>query len=185
MRSWFTWGLALSVVVLLAAVGGGVLLAREVYSVPPVEQPQSQAQSIRSPLGITYSADAAAHPDFAQIDLLLGNHFNSINTKSYDLWKSTVVPSKWDELPEQRWRQSYGSTEDRQMMVHRIERGPDDSLLVMLTFMSTQDKSQAPPQLRETCIVWNVVYPVVVYDRTLRLDTDKLPNSALLDRCRQ
>jgi hypothetical protein len=182
------WGLPLAVVVLLGAAGGGVLLAQYVYRDPLAqshsEPPSQQTATVKSPFGITYTADAAAHPDQKAVQFLLDNHFRSINGRSYDLWKSTVVPAKWQELPEDKWFESYGTTEDLDVTVQRIDPGPDDSLLVMLTFMSTQAKEDAPPQLPEECVLWNVVYPLVAETGTdLRLDTSKLPNSALLHQC--
>lgn len=193
MRSWLKWGLPLALVVLLGAAGGGVLLAQNVYGdsaggpqeMQPVHPADPVATPITSPLGIKYTADAAAHPDQPTIQLLLDNHFNSINSRSYDLWKSTVVSSKWAELPYPKWMAAYDTTEDMDWTVQRIDPGPDGSLLVLLTFISTQDLSDAPAQLREKCVTWNVVYPLIVEGRNFRLDTSKLPNSALLGPCKQ
>jgi hypothetical protein len=188
VRSWLKWGLPLAIVVLLGAGGGGVLLAQYVYR-DPLTRSQSQppgerTETIKSPFGITYTADAASHPDQKVVQYLLDNHFRSINGRSYDLWKSTVVPAKWSELPEDKWFESYGTTEDFDVTVQRIDPGADDSLLVMLTFMSRQAIENAPPQLPEECVLWHVVYPLVAETGIdLRLDTSKLPNSALIHPC--
>ncbi|MGW3470153.1 hypothetical protein ACWDKQ_17215 [Saccharopolyspora sp. NPDC000995] len=190
MRSWFKWGLPLASVVLLGAAGGGVLLAENVYP-RTLSQQNSQgsqlADSVKSPIGIVYTPDAAASPDLTGVQSLLDLHFSSINERNYDRWKSTVVPEKWRELPKDKWFDSYDTTHDFGWTVHRIDQGADGSLLVMLTFMSTQGLEDAPPQLKATCVAWNVVYPLVLDDagRSFRLDTSKLPNSALLDYCNQ
>ncbi|MBB5152904.1 hypothetical protein [Saccharopolyspora phatthalungensis] len=192
MRSWLKWGLPLAIVVLLGAAGGGMLLAQYVYRDPssqPLDQTSPPAvQTVKSALGIIYTPDAAAHPDRQTVQLLLDDHFRSINMKSYDLWKSTVVPAKWRELPREKWFDNYGTTRDFDWTVQRIDPAPDKSLLVLLTFRSNQAKEDAPPELPETCVTWNVAYPVVVDPETgngLRLDTSKLPNSALFRRCQQ
>ncbi|MGP4016474.1 hypothetical protein [Saccharopolyspora sp. 5N708] len=189
MRSWLKWGLPLAVVVLLCAAGGGVYLARYVYRDAQAQQqrqPNPLAAPVTSPLGIVYTPDAVAHPDHQAVLALLDQHFDSINKADYDRWKDTVVPAKWQELPRDEWLRDYDTTHDSEWTVQRIDPGPDDSLLVMLTFRSNQGIEDAPPQLPATCVIWNVVYPLVPDDGTssgLRLDTSKLPNSALLRRC--
>ncbi|MEV0705505.1 hypothetical protein AB0I53_47395 [Saccharopolyspora sp. NPDC050389] len=190
MRSWLKWGIPLAIVVLLGAAGGGVLLSQYVYRDAFLAQRSDASPEpdgkITSPLGIVYTPDAAIHPDQPNVQALLDNHFRSINDRSYDLWKSTVVPSKWLELPKDKWVDSYGTTRDFGWTVQRIDPGPDGSLLVMLTFMSNQAPEDAPPQAKSTCVTWNVVYPLVL-DETrqgLRLDTSKLPNSALFKPCK-
>ncbi|MCI2421457.1 hypothetical protein MOQ72_28885 [Saccharopolyspora sp. K220] len=190
MRSWLKWGLPLALVVLLGAAGGGVLLAQYVYRDPQSQQQPSTlgqpAAAVTSPLGIVYTSDAAAHPDYQAVQALLDQHFDSINRQQYERWQDTVVPAKWKELPKGEWLNAYDTTRDEGWTVQRIDPGPDDSLLVLLTFRSNQAIEDAPPQLKATCVLWNVVYPVVVDAGTssgLRLDTGKLPNSALFRRC--
>lgn len=140
---------------------------------------------VKSPGGVIYTQGAAQHPDQRAVMELLDNHFRSINNRDYDLWKSTVVESKWDELPEPKWRQAYGSTDDLDMVVHRIDPGPDGSLVALLTFRSLQDPQFAPEDMALPCLKWNLAYPMVVADsgRSLRLDTSKLPNSARRAPC--
>ncbi|MDA3648927.1 hypothetical protein LZ318_26140 [Saccharopolyspora indica] len=193
MRSWVKWGLPVSVVVLLAGAGGGAVLADGLYRGPTRSVSTTKFEStdevvaMNSPGGVAYTQGAAQHPDQQSVMLLLDNHFRSINDRDYDLWKSTVVESKWDELPEAKWRDAYGSTTDLDMKVHRIDPGPDGSLLAMLTFRSHQDVEAAPPDMPYRCLEWNLVYPMVVIDsgRSLRLDTSKLPNSALRAACQE
>ncbi|MFI0463722.1 hypothetical protein ACH347_06545 [Saccharopolyspora sp. 5N102] len=189
MRSWLKWGIPLAIVVLLGAAGGGVLLSQYVYRDTPADQLSSTTtepgSGMTSTLGIVYTPDAAAHPDLPTVQDLLDNHFRSINDKNYDRWKSTVVRSKWLELPKDKWMANYDTTRDFDWTVHRIDPGPDGSLLVMLTFRSNQALEDAPAQAKSTCVTWNVVYPLVLDEmrQGLRLDTSKLPNSALFKPC--
>ncbi|MDA3629520.1 hypothetical protein [Saccharopolyspora oryzae] len=188
MRSWVKWGLPVSVLALLAGGGGGVLLAETYYrepARPQAEQGEDVAQSVESPEGVVYMPGALEHPDQREVQRLLDDHFRSINTRNYDLWKSTVVRSKWDELPKAKWLTAYGTTDDLDIAVHRIDPGPDGSLLALLTFKSYQTPDAAPPDMPVGCLDWNLVYPMVVDEsgKSLRLDTSKLPNSALRKPC--
>ncbi|WP_139274121.1 hypothetical protein [Saccharopolyspora flava] len=189
MRSWLKWGIPLAVVVLLAAGGGGVLLAQNVYDterdqrVLAVQGAPAQ-QGVVSRSGVEYTPDAAAYPDQRIIEGLLDNYFDGINRKNYELWKSTVPPSKWRELPQSKWTEAYDTTRDYEIKVHRIDPGQDRSALVMLSFKSEQSLEDAPPQVKATCVAWNVVYPVVVDEHgNAVLDISKLPNSAIAERC--
>ncbi|RRO19250.1 hypothetical protein EIL87_03815 [Saccharopolyspora rhizosphaerae] len=193
MRSWLTWGIPLAVVVLLAAGTGGVLLARflhfggdeqRVQGGPSVPGVRADQQPVVSRSGVEYSPDAAAYPDQRIIEGLLDNYFDGINRKNYELWKSTVPPSKWRELPQSKWFDDYDSTRDHDMKVHRIDPGQDRSALVMLSFKSEQDLEDAPPQVKAHCVQWDVVYPVVVDENgNAVLDISKLPNSAIAAPC--
>lgn len=193
MRSWLKWGIPLAVVVLLAAGGGGVLLAQQVYygeresRSPGIESAPGVvgvAQQKVSRSGVEYSPDAAAYPDQRIIEGLLDNYFDGINRRNYELWKSTVPPSKWRELPLNKWNDDYGSTTDFDMKVHRIDPGQDRSALVMLSFKSDQDIADAPPQAKARCVQWDVVYPVVVDEAgNAVLDISRLPNSATAVPC--
>ena len=191
VRSWLKWGIPLSVVVFLAAgAGGGAVLARflasgegdqRAHGVPSVRADQ---QPVVSRSGVEYSPDAAAYPDQRIIEGLLDNYFDGINRKNYELWKSTVPPSKWRELPQSKWFDAYDSTRDRDVQVHRIDPGQDRSALVMLSFKSEQDLEDAPPQVKARCVQWAVVYPVVVDENgNAVLDISKLPNSAIAVPC--
>ncbi|MEB3367859.1 hypothetical protein [Saccharopolyspora mangrovi] len=190
MRSWLKWGIPLAVVVLLAAGVGGVVLARQVYDQESGERPlgvmavPSDQKVVVSRSGVEYSPDAAAYPDQRIIEGLLDNYFDGINRQNYELWKSTVPPSKWRELPANKWYEAYDSTRDHEMKVHRIDPGQDRSALVMLSFKSEQDIEDAPPQVKARCVLWNVVYPVVVDENgNAVLDISKLPNSAIAVPC--
>ncbi|WP_433871899.1 hypothetical protein [Saccharopolyspora sp. CA-218241] len=186
MRSWLKWAVPTTALVLAAAIGGG-LAAREQYGTSIQGITPASPESVAPepvPGGLAFTADAAAHPDQGIVRALLEVHFDAINGRDYDGWKSTVVPAKWREQPRDEWLQAYRTTHDSDVVVHRIERTPDGTLRVLLTFTSTQDPAQAPPQLAEPCIRWRVVYPLVPDEGGLRLDINRFPGSALLDPCR-
>lgn len=186
-RVWLKVGAPTTLLVLVAAVGGG-LAAQRIY---PDAAADSVEQMFRAPAPdpapapqqVTLSPAAQRHPDHAQVVDLLDAHFASINAMDYAAWKPTVVPEKWEELPEQEWRQEYASTQDSFVRVHRIEPGLDDSLRVQLTFQSRQDPEHAPPQLPERCVQWSVVYSLVTDGPQYRLDVTGLSGSALVSEC--
>jgi hypothetical protein len=195
VASWLKWGVPLVGVVLLAAAVGG-LGARHLdnrdLSVALLDKPPlPSASPAQGPPGkepgssvVEFSPGAEEHPDSGKVRWLLQIHFLSINEKRYDQWATTVVAAKRQELPESKWRNEYSTTTDGTIKVHEIEPGPDDSLRVMLSFTSVQDPSHAPPQVRERCVRWRVVYPLLQDSNDLRLDTSKLPGSAVPAPCR-
>jgi hypothetical protein len=186
---WLKWGIPLGLVVLLVAAGGGVLLAQQEFAGSQrASQRERAAQAAGSERtsrsGVVYSADAAAYPDQRIIEGLLDNYFDGINRKNYELWRSTVTPSKWSELPKSKWGEAYGSTRDFDIRVNRIDPAQDRSALVMLSFKSEQDIEDAPPQVKARCVQWNVVYPVVLSATgNAQLDISKLPNSSIAAPC--
>lgn len=131
---------------------------------------------------VELSPSAADHPDHAAVRILLQTHFNSINLKRYDRWKTTVVEEKQRRQPESAWREEYRTTRDGSIRIVRIMPGPDDSFRVLLTFTSTQDPSDAPPSMQVPCLRWRVVYPVVRESGGLRFGTG-LPGSSLSRPC--
>lgn len=135
-----------------------------------------------APEGIQLSGDARSHPDHETVRWLLQTHFDAINFRRYDTWKTTVVTAKHLELPEGKWYSAYGSTRDSHVRVHRIESGVDDSLRVLLSFTSRQDPQDAPDQSSE-CLRWQVVYSLVQDSAGLRLDTSRLPGSFRYTPC--
>jgi hypothetical protein len=182
-----TWGVPLAVLVLLAAVAGGAI-TRTLYaradraeptaplptSPKPTEQPGSSV--------VELLPGAQEHADHETVRVLLQTHFDAINVRRYDTWKTTVVSERRRQLPESKWRAAYGSTHDGSVKVHWIESGPDDSLRVMLTVTSVQNPTDAPPTMRVPCLRWRSVYPLVQDSGGLRLDT-ALPGNSLFEKC--
>lgn len=179
-RTWLKRVFPAVVAVLLVGVAGG-LLARSAYRTSAGAPEQTSSTPPSS--GITFSPDAATHPDHERVRWLLETHFNAINFRQYDTWKTTVVPEKWQELPRDKWMREYRTTRDSDIVVHRIEPGDGNSLQVLLTFTSTQDPADAPAELPLACVRWQVVYSLVDAPAGIRLDTSKLPGNTLVSRC--
>lgn len=186
-RPWLTWGLPIAVLVLLAAATGGVAI-RTLYASPdgsaqppPPATPPGPVEEPGSPV-VELSPGAMGHPDHQTVRVLLQTHFDAVNVRRYDTWKTTVVSARQQQLPKSKWFAEYESTHDGNIKVHWIESGPDDSLRAMLSFTSVQDPADAPPSMPEPCLRWRVVYPLVQDSGGLRLDTG-LPGSALFDKC--
>jgi hypothetical protein len=188
-HTWLKWGVPVAVLILLVASAAGVAV-RIIYSgslrASAAQDTSGGPNQVVAPPGspvVQFSPAAAQHPDYGTVRSLLQIHFDSINIKRYDQWKTTVVSAKQRELPEPKWRDEYATTSDGTIQVHWIEPGPDGSLRVLLTFTSTQDPRDAPPNLPEPCLRWRVVYPMVQESGGLLLNTSGLPGSALVDRC--
>ncbi|WP_344131670.1 hypothetical protein [Saccharopolyspora halophila] len=184
---WLKWGIPLGLVVLLAAAFGGAVLAQREYGAAAASAERSGDEPVEDRIsrsGVAYSPDAAAYPDQRIIEGLLDNYFDSINHKNYELWRSTVPPSKWKELPKGQWHEAYDSTRDYDIRVDRIDPAKDRSALVMMSFKSEQDLEDAPPEVKSRCVQWNVVYPVVLSGNgSAQLDISKLPNSSIAAPC--
>ena len=186
VRTW-TWAVPVTIVVLLAAVGGG-LMARGLYAEPatPTTEPTPDAPAPQKgrpgPAIVQLSPGAAAHPDHDTVRSMLQILFYSINENRYDQWKTTVVSERQRTMPESEWREAYGSTRDGSITVHSIQPGPDESVRVLLSFTSVQDPADAPPSMPVDCLRWRVVYPLVKDSGGLRLDTN-LPGSSQFTSC--
>ena len=188
--SWVKWGVPVTAVVLLAAAAGGLGvrglygMARENSASPPTTPTSVRPHGPEpgSPV-VELSPGTAEHPDSRKVRSLLQTYFDSINDGRYDWWAATVVAGKRQELPEGKWRDEYSTTRDGSITVQQLEPGLNNSLQVFLTFTSVQDPSHAPPQLREPCVRWRVVYPLVQDSGDLRLDVSRFPGSSLPTRC--
>lgn len=182
------WAAPVIVLVLAASVSGGVA-ARAIYPNPAQPaQPTDRPSDLPRPTGdrdsalVRLSEAAARHPDHEAVRTLLRSHFKSINLLRYEQWSSTVVPAKRRRQPEGQWRSEYGSTQDSSVRVRRIVPGPEDSLMAMLSFTSTQKPSDAPKEMPVDCLRWQVTYRLVRHDGGLRLGTGR-PASSLYRPC--
>lgn len=172
----------IALVVLLAAVVGGVALRTVRVEAPTAAPKEPRLPAPASPL-VRFSQDALEYPDSARVRQVLQIHFDAINFKSYEQWRPTVVERKRREMPEAMWRASYSTTQDTNIVVVRVEPAPDRSLRVLMTFDSHQSPDRAPPQLRAPCVHWSVVYPLIHQGRVLQLDTGQFPGSAIPSPC--
>lgn len=184
---WLKWGVPLVVLMLIAAVLSGLAWRRtyenERADITPRDVAPTRTESGETPPGgVGLTPDARAHPDHETVRWVLQTHFNAINFRRYDTWKTTVVEAKQQEMPEEKWRREYATTKDSDFLVHRIESGADDSLRVLLTFTSRQAAENSPDK-RSPCLQWRVVYPLVQEAGGMRLDTGSLPGSFRYTRC--
>lgn len=172
------WLIPALVVVLSLTVAGG-LLARELYRQPseepilPVTQPLSS--SLRpseqpGPRTVGLTADATAHPQHEQVRAVLQSYFDAINNRDYGQWASSVSAERRQNKTRNEWTGEYRSTKDGSILVYRIETVEPAQLRVLVAFTSTQELSDAPVGVPETCIHWWLILPVVLQDGRWRLD---------------
>ncbi len=165
----------MTVVVLAAAVGAGVLV-RELQPAagaggagsignnapPPAPAP--------GPATVALVEDVAVHPDADRVRALLQQYFDAINAGDYNLWRSTVTPQQVRDTGESAWHEQYRSTLDGSIVLHRLEPRAGDGLVALLSFTSLQNPADAPPELPVRCLRWWVSYPLIGEGDELRLD---------------
>lgn len=174
------WLVPVVAVVLSVTVGGG-LLAREIYRRPdqPADEttvssaaPSSAGSGAPAAPGVVrMTDDAKAHPRSDAVRKLLETYFDAINRKQYQLWTTTVSAERISQQPFGTWKLGVQSTTDSDALVYRIERGSGTSLRVLVGFTSEQNPEDAPKDLREKCIKWRLVLPVVSEKTGLKIDT--------------
>lgn len=174
------WLLPVLIVVVSLMVGGG-LLARELYRVPDPEPnailalPSSTTRPLAQQPGpgtVELTPDAAAHPQHEVIRELLQTYFDSINSRDYDQWKTTVTKARIQAKSRQSWLQDYQSTKDGSILVYRIDAVSDQDLRVLVGFTSVQDPADAPDELSEaSCVHWKLTLPVTLESGRWKVDT--------------
>ena len=179
-------------VVVIALTAVGALIARDRYqepstppqdsavlptttSVPPAAQP--------GPRVVVGTEDATAHPLYEQTRTLLQTFFDAINNRDYDKWRSVVTRVRAEQQPEDVWVRSYRSSHDGSIVIYRIEMGRDGTARVLLSFVSTQDVKDAPPELPVSCIRWHVVFPLTAVDGTWLVDAGPTGSSPQHEEC--
>jgi hypothetical protein len=176
------------------AVGGGVA-AREFYKPKPVDHfatppevttaPSTTvpADAQPGPRKVMATQDVVDHPQFPGIGQMLQDHFDSINAKDYDKWRTTVTKLRAAGQPEQDWKSNYKTTQDGSILVKRIDPAPDRKLRVMVAFTSTQAVEDAPPELPKECIRWHIVLPLTREDNKWKIDVASERASPRHDEC--
>lgn len=163
------WLVPLLIVVGALAVGGGLLL-REVYQqqrqavAPPVTVPSLSTIPLEEQPGsglVQLTPDAAKHPQNDTVRSLLQAYFDGINLRNFDRWKTSVTIERALERSETAWRESYRTTKNGSILVHRIDTAPGDRLRVLFSFTSTQDLEHAPERFQHPCIRWRLALPLV------------------------
>ncbi|SDK69779.1 hypothetical protein SAMN04487820_11155 [Actinopolyspora mzabensis] len=183
------WALPITAVALVGAVAAG-LFARNVYGdVAQRAEPVPESSAAPTPEGdppgtgrVALSEGARRHPDAETVQQLLQEHFDAINENKYYQWRNTVVRAKRINQPFEQWQQEYRTTEDGTVVIHRIVPGPEATMRVIMTFVSTQDPADAPKSMPAECLRWRVVYRIVPTSEGLRLGQG-LPDSSLPRRC--
>jgi hypothetical protein len=108
---------------------------------------------------VQVSSAAASHPYAVSVAALLDRHFAAINARDYAGWSATVATQRANDQPRSQWLQDYRSTTDGSVVVTSISGGSED-LTVSLSFTSTQNPVDAPPDLPVSRICWDVRWPV-------------------------
>lgn len=186
--------LAIAGAVVVAAAGG--LLGRELYRPKPVEHvaappvtdagPSTTVPTETKQPGsskVTATQDVAEHPQFAGIGQMLQDHFDSINAKDYEKWRTTVTKARGSTYQEQAWQTDYKSTQDGSILVYRIDTAPNRQLRVLVAFTSVQNVDDAPLELREGCIRWHIVLPLAREDNRWKIETGPEGLSPRHDKC--
>jgi hypothetical protein len=187
------WLLPVVLVVAAGSVGAG-LLVRDLYGPPP----SADGHQIVSPTGgvpssvprsaqpgdavVRLSTDAAQHPDQQRVLAVLQQFFDAINQHSYDQWRTTVTIDRVKRTDQQKWLSDYETTTDGTIVVHRIDDASNSTLRILLSFVSTQDVSKAPPGLGD-CIRWRVVYVLAWEHGDLRIDVSPESRTPQADPC--
>jgi hypothetical protein len=173
------WLLPVLLITVIATALGG-LLARDLYSEPSSPSPTTVVVTSPSagppeeqpgPATVRGTVDAVAHPLYETLRELLQTYFEAVNTKDYARWSSVVTYERQRRQPEQMWQNEYGTTKDGNIVMHRVEARGDGTARVLLTFTSTQAIDDAPEELPEPCIHWNVVWAFSTEDGDWKLTT--------------
>jgi hypothetical protein len=184
-RGWIF--LAVTVAVLVAAVGAGVIV-RELRPTAEVVGGGSAGNkapprvSQPGPTTVALVEDAAVHPDADRVRTVLQKYFDAINAGDYQLWRSVVTPQQARDTGEAAWRHQYRSTLDGSIVLHRLEPRVGGGLIALLSFTSLQDPADAPPDLPVRCLRWWVSYPLIGEGKALHL-SPSLPNANLRVPC--
>ncbi|HKR50986.1 MAG TPA: hypothetical protein VJT72_15655 [Pseudonocardiaceae bacterium] len=166
--------LAVTVAVLVAAVGTGMLVrewqpaAGAAGAAPIVTNPPPRAPE-PGPATVALVEDVAVHPDADRARRVLQKYFDAINAGDYKLWRSAVTPQRARDTGEAAWRDQYRSTLDGSIVLHRLEPRAGGGLVALVSFTSLQNPADAPPELPVRCLRWWVSYPLIGEGDELRL----------------
>lgn len=185
--------LAPVVLIVMIITAAAALVARAVYLQPseanatsPLAVPNGKVVSPAEQPGdgtVQGTTDAAAHPLYETVRQLLQANFDAINTRNYRLWQSVVSATRSKLQPEKDWLKAYRSTQDGSIVVQRIEVGPANSAKVLFSFTSVQDPVDAPSELPERCIHWQVVFPLAIEDGAWRLNSGTTGQTPQHQKC--
>ena len=129
-----------------------VVVAPESTSVPSTEEP--------GPTTVSVTPDVARFPLANQVRQALQTYFDSVNMRSYKLWRSVVTPGLANTKSASDFERGYRTTRDGSIVLYRVDTTLDNGLRVLLTFHSTQSQADAPKGFPHACIVWHLVWPL-------------------------
>jgi hypothetical protein len=176
-RSTLTWLIPITLLIAVCALVGG-LIARQLYATskpvdtksPPAAPSTSQTSSHdpNDTTSVYFSDFASSDPNFEQVRRALQSYFNAINHRDFDKWLQVMTPIVGAGQIRADWTRGFHSTVDKNMFVYRIE-DTGDGADVFGSFISTQNVADAPKELKEPCIQWNMVWPMERLDGVLRI----------------
>lgn len=178
------------IVVMVTALGGFV--AHDAYrrpaaatSSPPVSTSMSSdgASIAAGLIPVRLSRDAASYPLSSAAASVVQRFFDAINNKRYDEWRSIATAARIARQPLAQWLDAYGSTQDSEIDIYRIDPAPEDSLRVLLGFVSHQSADKAPKGFPFTCIRWHVVFPLTLVRGEWKLDADPSSKTPQQEKC--
>jgi hypothetical protein len=179
--------LAVTVVVLIAAVGAGMLVrvlqpAAGVSGATSISNHALPRAPEPGPTTVALVEDVAMHPDADGVLRVLQKYFDAINAGNYKLWRSTVTPQWARDTGETAWRDQYRSTLVGSIVLYRLEPRAGGGLVALLSFTSLQSPADAPPELPVRCLRWWVSYPLIGAADELRLSPSS-PSASLRMPC--
>jgi hypothetical protein len=177
-RSTLTWLIPITLLIAVCALVGG-LIARQLYATskpvdtksPPavVNAPATSPHDPNDTTTVFFTDFATSDPNFELVRQALQSYFNAINKRDFDKWRQVMTPAVGATQTRADWTKGFKTTTDKGMYVYRIE-ATDVGADVFGSFTSTQDVADAPKDLKEPCIRWNMVWPMVKIDNVFRID---------------
>ena len=169
--------LLVAVVVLVMSTGAGMAL-RDLQRVDPMADAGEAVGATSAtvapaeqpgPRTVTLLAGARTHPAADEVQALLQEYFEAINTGDYEQWSDTVTAEQLRSTGRRAWTAQYRSTLDGSIVVHRLEARSGGGLVALLSFTSVQDPADAPPDTPLPCLRWRVSYRLAGEPGELRL----------------
>lgn len=156
-------------------------------TVPPQTTPYSPTPSFTPtppPQPALVRVDPSVSPATgAAVQPLFTRYYSAINTKDFATWSTTVTSSRLKDQSEAQWRQGYQSTQISNVTITSVTAGNGDDSRVGVSFTSTQDVADAPPDLQVPRICWSVVTTVVYLGGPQQVIGSQVPGSVTKTAC--
>ena len=171
--------IALAVIVVLAAGGGAYALATTLGkhstaqpSISPTVGASTSASGTTPPASgsttptpsptlslVAVSPGVTANTAEPQVETLLSNYFQGINTHSYPEYASTLNAAEQAKQTEAQFTSGYSSTTDSGMTLTALAGNSDGSLTATVTFTSRQSPAQSVDN--SACNAWTLNFYLV------------------------